>query len=66
MHVRTATQAGNACYTVKKNDSLYTIAGQFYGDASYENVMKIYYSNLAAIGPDPSVVRSGMHLYIPI
>jgi nucleoid-associated protein YgaU len=66
MHVRTDTKAGAACYTVQSGDNLAKIAEKFYGSpATINNVNKIYYSNQATIGSDPSLVFPGQKLYIP-
>lgn len=65
MNVRTNTKSGSACYTVQSGDSLSTIAYQFYGSASADNVAKIYYSNQTTIGPNPNVIQPGQVLYIP-
>jgi nucleoid-associated protein YgaU len=65
MYVRTDVKSGSACYTVQSGDSLSTISQKFYGDMSSDNVSKIYYSNMATIGPNPNVIQPGMKLYIP-
>jgi nucleoid-associated protein YgaU len=66
MYVRTDTKAGAACYTVQSGDSLSSIAGKFYGTpATYNEVMKIYYSNMTTIGSDPNQIKTGQKLYIP-
>jgi nucleoid-associated protein YgaU len=66
MKVRTDTKSGAACYVVQPGDSLNTIAQQFYGpSATYSDVQKIYYSNMATIGPNPNYVYPGQKLYIP-
>jgi nucleoid-associated protein YgaU len=65
MNIRTNLKSGAACYTVKSGDSLSTIAYAFYGSASTDNINKIYYSNMATIGPNPSLIKSGQKLYIP-
>lgn len=65
MHVRTEVKSGAACYTVQSGDSLYTIAQDFYGSATEANISKIYYSNQATIGSDPSKIFPGQTLYIP-
>ena len=65
MKVRTHTKSGSACYTVQSGDSLSTIAYQFYGSGSADNVAKIYYSNQTTIGPNPNVIQPGQVLYIP-
>jgi nucleoid-associated protein YgaU len=66
MKVRTNTKSGAACYTVRPGDSLSTIAQQFYGpSATYNDVQKIYFSNMATIGPNPNVIIPGQQLYIP-
>jgi nucleoid-associated protein YgaU len=65
MNIRTDLKAGDACYTVKSGDSLSTIAYSFYGSASQNNINKIYFSNMATIGPNPSMIHPGQKLYIP-
>jgi nucleoid-associated protein YgaU len=65
MKIRTTLHSGAACYTVQSGDSLSTIAVRFYGSGSANNVNKIYYSNLATIGPNPNLIRPGQKLYIP-
>ena len=65
MQIRTNLKSGAACYTVQAGDSLSTIAYQFYGSGSTNNINKIYYSNMATIGPNPSLIRPGQKLYIP-
>ena len=65
MHVRTEVKSGAACYTVQSGDSLCTIATKFYGSCTDTNTGKIYYSNQATIGSDPSKIYPGQKLYIP-
>lgn len=65
MNIRTEIKSGAACYTVQSGDSLASIAGKFYGTATTSGVNKIYYSNQATIGPNPSVIYPGQKLYIP-
>jgi nucleoid-associated protein YgaU len=65
MNVRTQIKAGAACYTVQKGDSLSSIAQQFYGSGNTANTNKIYYSNMATIGSNPSAIYPGQKLYIP-
>lgn len=65
MNVRTNLKSGAACYTVQSGDSLSSISQQFYGNQNSENVAKIYYSNQATIGTDPSKIYPGQKLYIP-
>jgi nucleoid-associated protein YgaU len=65
MNVRTDMKSGSACYTVQSGDSLYLIAEKFYGTQSTDGAMRIYYSNQATIGPNPSLIRPGQKLYIP-
>jgi nucleoid-associated protein YgaU len=65
MNIRTNLKSGAACYTVQSGDSLSTIAYDFYGSGSANNINKIYYSNMATIGPDSSLIRPGQKLYIP-
>jgi nucleoid-associated protein YgaU len=65
MKIRTDAKAGSSCYIVRSGDNLSLIAQRFYGSQSQDNVMKIYYSNQQAIGPNPSLIRTGMNLYLP-
>jgi nucleoid-associated protein YgaU len=66
MKVRTDAKSGAACYTVQNGDSLGTIAQKFYGpSATYDDVQKIYYSNMTVIGPNPNYLYPGQQLYIP-
>ena len=65
MVVRTALQAGAACYTVQSGDSLCKIAQQFYGACTEDNVNKIYFSNLTTIGPTKQKIYPGQKLIIP-
>ena len=59
-------KSGAACYTVQSGDSLSTIAQKFYGaSATWNDVMKIYYSNQATIGSNPNNISAGQKLYIP-
>lgn len=65
MKLRTSMKAGAACYTVQSGDSLSTISQKFYGNQNPSNVNKIYYSNMATIGPNKSSIYPGQKLYIP-
>jgi nucleoid-associated protein YgaU len=65
MNIRTEIKAGAACYTVQSGDSLAKISEKFYGTATTSGVNKIYYSNQATIGPNPSLIYPGQKLYIP-
>lgn len=65
MNVRTGTKAGAACYTVQSGDSLCSIAEDFYGSCTQNNVNKIYYSNMQTVGSNPNYIRPGQKLYIP-
>ncbi len=65
MNIRTNLKSGAACYTVQSGDSLSTISQQFYGNMSASSVNKIYYSNMATIGPNPNLIVPGQKLYIP-
>ena len=65
MIVRTNLKSGAACYTVQSGDSLCSIATQFYGSCTQDNINKIYYSNQATIGTDPNRIYTGQKLYIP-
>ena len=65
MNVRTNLKSGAACYTVQSGDSLCTISQKFYGACTDANNAKIYYSNQATIGSDPSKIYPGQKLYIP-
>lgn len=50
-------------YIVEKDDSLWKIAGQVYGD--HYQFVKIYRENKAVIGPDWNFIPVGMELYLP-
>jgi nucleoid-associated protein YgaU len=65
MNIRTDLHSGSACYTVQSGDSLSTIAQQFYGSATPQNVTTIYLSNLQTIGTNPNLIVPGQVLYIP-
>ena len=65
MYVRTDVKSGASCYTVQQGDSLSKISQKYYGNMSQDNVNKIYYSNQATIGPNPSLIYAGQKLYIP-
>ncbi len=65
MYVRTDMKSGAACYTVQSGDNLSTIANNFYGSMSADNVNKIYYSNLSTIGANPNLIYPGQKLYVP-
>ncbi|MDI6695299.1 MAG: LysM peptidoglycan-binding domain-containing protein [Anaerolineales bacterium] len=65
MKIRTGTKSGAACYTVQSGDNLSNIAQRFYGNMAASNVYKIYYSNMATIGPNMNLIRPGQKLYIP-
>ena len=55
--------AGKSTYTVKKGDSLSTIARKLTGSAS--NWRKIYEQNKSVIGSNPNKIKVGMTLVIP-
>jgi nucleoid-associated protein YgaU len=65
MKIQTNVKAGSACYTVVSGDSLSTISQRFYGSQTLDGVSKIYYSNIATIGPNPNLIVPGQKLYIP-
>jgi nucleoid-associated protein YgaU len=65
MKTKTNLKSGAACYTVQSGDSLSTIAYDFYGSATPNDVNKIYYSNMATIGSNKSLIYPGQKLYIP-
>jgi resuscitation-promoting factor RpfA len=65
MNIRTDLHSGSACYTVQQGDSLSSIAQQFYGSASPQNVTRVYLSNLQTIGTNPNLIVPGQQLYIP-
>jgi nucleoid-associated protein YgaU len=50
---------------VKQQDTLSSIALQFYGDEVESLWRRIYNANIAVIGPDPNVIASGQELNIP-
>lgn len=56
------TGAGTA-YTVRKGDSLWTIAQAFYGNAAQYN--RIYEANRDVIGSNPAFIYQGQVLTIP-
>lgn len=49
-------------YTVKKGDSLYTIAKRFYGDG--ERYREVHNKNRDKIGPDPDLIYPGQVLQL--
>lgn len=65
MNIRTNLKSGAACYTVQSGDSLSSIALKFCGNAYSNTVNRIYYSNLATIGPNKGLIYPGQKLYIP-
>jgi nucleoid-associated protein YgaU len=65
MKTRTDIKSGASCYTVQSGDSLASISQKYYGNQSQDNINKIYYSNMATIGPNPSLIYAGQKLYIP-
>lgn len=65
MKIKTNLKSGAACYTVQSGDNLSTISTKYYGNASADNVGKIYYSNQTTIGANPNVIQPGQKLYIP-
>lgn len=65
MNIRTNLKSGSACYTVQSGDSLSTISQQFYGNMNGDSVSKIYFSNMATIGPNPNLLQPGQVLFIP-
>ncbi len=54
--------ASTVSYTVESGDTLWKIAGKFYGDGSYWQ--KIYAENAAVIGSDPNLIYVGQILTI--
>ena len=65
MKTRTHMKSGASCYTVQSGDSLAKISEKYYGNQSQDNVNKIWYSNYATIGSNPSLIYAGQKLYIP-
>ncbi len=53
-------------YTVQAGDFLSAIAQKFYGDGSEVAWRKIYEANQDTIGPDPTQLKLGMVLVIPL
>lgn len=64
-HITAATLLRSIPYTVKQQDTLSSIALQFYGDEAESLWRRIYNANIAVIGPDPNVIASGQELNIP-
>ena len=60
---RTSNKVTPKTYTVKRGDSLWSIAQRLYGDGS--KYMKIYNANKALIGKNKNIIHSGMVLKIP-
>lgn len=58
-----ADSAGNITYTVKADDTLSSIAKQYYGSSAKWEV--IHQANLSVIGDDPGRLKLGMKLIIP-
>ncbi len=56
---------GPRYYTVKKGDSLYGIAEDFFGEGNGHYCNEIYKINKSVIGSSPSKVSVGMKLRIP-
>jgi len=65
MYVRTDMKSGAACYTVQSGDNLSQIANRFYGSMSASDVQKIYYSNVATIGPNMNLIYPGRNCISP-
>ena len=65
MNIRTNLKSGAACYTVVSGDNLSTISQRFYGNMDGASVQRIYFSNMATIGPNPNLITVGQKLYIP-
>lgn len=58
-----ASENNNKLYVVKANDTLCSIAKEFYGDGSKWST--IFQANRYRIGSDPDAVFAGMWLIIP-
>ena len=65
MQIRTSLKSGGTYYTVQYGDNLSYIANRFYGDESYNSVLKLYNANVKTIGPNPNLIQPGMVLWVP-
>lgn len=61
--INTASVTATTTYTVKKGDSLWKIATQFYSKGS--EWRKIYNANRAVVGANPNLIHPGQKLVIP-
>ena len=61
--INTATVTSSTTYTVKKGDSLWKIAKQFYSQGSQWR--KIYNANRKVVGANPNLIHPGQKLVIP-
>lgn len=64
-HITVATLLRSVPYTVKQDDTLASIARQFYGNGEEPLSRMIYNANVAVIGPDPNAIIPGQQLNIP-
>ena len=53
-------------HTVASGETLSAIAQEYYGSGSKEMWMKIYNANKAIIGDNPSALKVGQELLIPV
>lgn len=61
--INTASVTATTTYTVKKGDSLWKIATQFYSKGS--EWRKIYNANKSVVGANPNLIYPGQKLVIP-
>jgi LysM repeat protein len=64
-HITVGTLRRSIPYTVKQDDTLSSIALQFYGNSAELLWRRIYDTNRAVIGPDPNAIKPGQQLEIP-
>jgi len=60
---RISTEAKPKTYTVKKGDTIWTIARKYYGDCG--KYIRIYEANKKLIGANPNAIKAGMVLTLP-
>ena len=64
-HITVATLLRSTPHIVQQEDTLSSIAAQFYGDGSEPLWRIIYNANVAVIGPDPNAILPGQQLNVP-